>query len=371
MQIQYSVIDTLEAFAELQESWDNLLAGAPNASLFLTWEWMFTWWEIYHPQNPGWKLHILVFRDGDSLIGILPLFVSSESIGFVKYKRVGFLGDEVESTDYLDIITSDAYRVYFTENLYSILAEEFSTADLIHFKGILADSIIDQGFYHQNNGSSLRQEFRICPYITLPSSFDDYLSRLSSNFRYNIRRRTKKFLKQPGARLSIISEPERMAETIEMVFDLHWKRAQQKQLDTKFLKEKRCAFHQKCAERLAKKNYVKIFVGEIEGQPVASLYCYEFDNTLFYFQSGFDPDWDKISPGLVIMAYAIQYAIENNLRCFDFMRGNEEYKFNWTNDFYHLYEYYQPLSGKGSMLLKSKGVKEGLVKIARSTTLLK
>ncbi|RMF57186.1 MAG: GNAT family N-acetyltransferase [Calditrichaeota bacterium] len=366
----YKVQDT-QSFAALEKPWKALLGKASKRSIFLSWEWMYTWWECYHQKHSDWKLSILVFKKNEEIVAILPLYESTLEYGIFRIRRVGFLGDQIESSDYLDIITTEKYYTYFRSNINEILHNEFSHTDMIHFTGILEDSVIHDSLMGWQNGTVLKQEFRICPYIPLPQSFDDYLKTLSSNFRYNIRRRTKKILKLNDAAFNIISKPEEVSPAIEKVFDLHSVRARQKSLDTKFLKEIRHQFHQRCAVRMAQNDWIKIFLLNIEKKAIATLYCFDYQNTLYYFQSGFDPQWDKMSPGMVIMAYAIRYAIENKMNIFDFMRGNEAYKFNWTDKFYYLYELYKPLSFKGSLLLKSMGVKRTIANLIKSTPLIK
>ncbi|MFY7954449.1 MAG: GNAT family N-acetyltransferase, partial [Armatimonadaceae bacterium] len=68
----------------------------------------------------------------------------------------------------------------------------------------------------------------------------------------------------------------------------------------------------------------------INAAPVASLYCFATFSETFYYLGGFDPDFAKFSPGTVLTAHAIRYAIENDRSSrFDFLRGNESYKYKW------------------------------------------
>ena len=64
---------------------------------------------------------------------------------------------------------------------------------------------------------------------------------------------------------------------------------------------------------------------------IAALYNFIYNDTCFYYQSGFDPVWAKFSPGTVLFSLSIQDAIENGMLEYDFLQGDEPYKFNWTN----------------------------------------
>ena len=49
----------------------------------------------------------------------------------------------------------------------------------------------------------------------------------------------------------------------------------------------------------------------------------------YFYQSGFDPAYSKLSPGTVMIAHAIRRAIEGGYTTFDFLRGDEAYKRRW------------------------------------------
>jgi len=54
---------------------------------------------------------------------------------------------------------------------------------------------------------------------------------------------------------------------------------------------------------------------------------YFYAGKYFFFIGGFDPDYARWSVGTVLFGYAIQHAIEEGAREFDFLRGEEEYKY--------------------------------------------
>ena len=57
-------IQDAAGFADLREEWDELLAACPANCLFLTWEWLHTWWK--HLGGPR-RLDLLVVRSGRDL----------------------------------------------------------------------------------------------------------------------------------------------------------------------------------------------------------------------------------------------------------------------------------------------------------------
>ena len=66
------------------------------------------------------------------------------------------------------------------------------------------------------------------------------------------------------------------------------------------------------------------------GAPVAAWYGFAWGDTVYFYQSGRDPAWERHSVGLVLMGTMIQRAIERGYRRFDFLRGADPYKRQWT-----------------------------------------
>jgi CelD/BcsL family acetyltransferase involved in cellulose biosynthesis len=77
----------------------------------------------------------------------------------------------------------------------------------------------------------------------------------------------------------------------------------------------------------------RFFLLANEGKSIAALYAFLHRDKLFYYQAGYDPDYDKYSPGMALIALILEYAIGQHLREFDFLRGDESYKWKWTNEY--------------------------------------
>jgi CelD/BcsL family acetyltransferase involved in cellulose biosynthesis len=75
-----------------------------------------------------------------------------------------------------------------------------------------------------------------------------------------------------------------------------------------------------------KKNRLRLFCLELDGKIISMLYCYIWKDTMYYFQGGFDPDYYHLQPGQVIMGHAIEYSINEQIKIFDMLKGNYEYK---------------------------------------------
>ena len=78
-------------------------------------------------------------------------------------------------------------------------------------------------------------------------------------------------------------------------------------------------------------DWLRLCFLKIKGYYIASLYIFKYGGKYYYYQSGFDPDWEKLSPGFLLFSYCIENAISEGIKEFDFLQGEEEYKYLWTN----------------------------------------
>jgi len=51
--------------------------------------------------------------------------------------------------------------------------------------------------------------------------------------------------------------------------------------------------------------------------------------TLYSYLSAFDPDYEQLGFGRELLGQAIRYAHEHGYRTWNFMRGDEPYKYSW------------------------------------------
>jgi CelD/BcsL family acetyltransferase involved in cellulose biosynthesis len=98
--------------------------------------------------------------------------------------------------------------------------------------------------------------------------------------------------------------------------------------------EMRGFFHE-AAQRMWNAGYLRLGFLTLNGEKAAALFAFEYDRRFLLYNSGYDPEaYAQLSPGWVLLAYAIQYAIAAGCRVFDFMQGDEEYKYRFGSKNY-------------------------------------
>lgn len=97
-----------------------------------------------------------------------------------------------------------------------------------------------------------------------------------------------------------------------------------------FMTDKMAHFFRTMACFMQQAGYLRLFFLRINGVYAATLMAFEYDGRLWLYNSGYDPDaFAPLSPGWVILSYSIQYAVAAGLQVYDFMQGDEEYKYRY------------------------------------------
>jgi CelD/BcsL family acetyltransferase involved in cellulose biosynthesis len=316
----------------LANKWNNILSQSESDNIFLTWEWVYNWWQVY---GRGKKLRVLVLRAQDeAIVAIAPFYVRTQKIlGGLSINEIRFLGTgEDVSPDYLDFIIkrgfeNEAINVFIK---YLAVKNGWHVINLTDMLSTSSNAKILQKVASDNSLVVEGSERATCPFIQLHSDWEEYISGLSKNTRYNIKRRRQNLEKTFKTRYFMWQDIERLEYAMERLSFLHNKRWEQKGNKHGFSSKEYNAFHQAVAREFAMKGWLQLSCLELDGEIVGILYDYRYGNKIYYYQGGFDPSLYKYSLGLVLRAYVIQKAIENGIKEIDLLKGGYEHKYMWT-----------------------------------------
>ena len=171
----------------------------------------------------------------------------------------------------------------------------------------------------------------VCPVITLPRPGDGedgwelYLGTLDKKERHEIRRKLRRVEREaPDAHVRIVRGGAELAEAIESFIALHRLSRPDKHA---FMTDEMQAYFRAIAGALAERGWLQLSFLDVDGQPAASYFCFDYRNEVLVYNSGYDPTASpQLSPGWVLLAELIQNAIAEGRTRFDFLQGNEDYK---------------------------------------------
>ena len=314
--------------------WNALLASAATNVIFLTWEWQSTWWKHMHP---GEILALTYRNNSGQLQGIVPLFLSrSDNDSWI----LSIIGCE-DLSDYLDIIiSSHQEEIICSELLAFLVSEQAPHWDTIQFCSLPPSSTAYRVLADQAEAMQLVVRRRIqerCPVIKLPTSWEQYLTSLDKKQRHEIRRKLRRAETQADINWYVVDpQTHDLAAEMEVFIELHRLSSSEKDV---FMDGRMKGFFFEMAKALAERQWLNLSFIEMNGQKAAGLLSFDYNDEFQVYNSGYDvTHYGHLSPGIVLTAYAIRQAIERGRRTFDFLRGDEEYKYRMGAEPTDLYE---------------------------------
>lgn len=163
----------------------------------------------------------------------------------------------------------------------------------------------------------------VCPAAQLPSSYEAYVASLPKHDRHELRRKARKLAEGRTVRFTMTGVPAEVTAGIPRL--LAQMRASRPDKDA-FLTDEMAAFFADMAAVFAELGLARFGSLWVDDVETATLLCFETRSTLALYNSGFLPEWQPLSVGLLSKARALEWAIEAGKSTFDFLRGEEEYK---------------------------------------------
>jgi len=317
-------------FASLRAEWSALLERS-DAAVFLAWEWLYPWYRRIAPDR---ALRLLVARDRDGrLAGVLPLCEERRRALGRPVRRWAFLGETHVGSDGLGVIAERGREDALYRLFAAWLLEHASAWDVLELtdleSGSPALAALRDAFGRTHRVE--QSDRHLCPFEVLHpgETFDAFLRRCGR--RENFLRRLKWLAAQPGFRLERSERPGDLAVPLGELFRLHHARWAADGGSQGIRGPRVEAFHRDATEWLAERGKVRLYTLWVGERAVASVYALLHRGELLYFQSGYDPQWRSKSVGLVLVGETFRDAIEGGLRGYDFLRGTERYKSEWTS----------------------------------------
>lgn len=314
-----AVTDTV-TLDHLALAWEEVVQKMPDATPFQSWEWNRAWWSHCGRGN----LWVLVARQGEQVVGILPLVLTRYRSTPLRQAR--FMGAPL--SDYQKILAAPEHAATCARAFVDYLNQHRSDWDICDLNDIIETNPL-VALISANADYGVVEFHRRCPAIALPSTWEEYVGRLGKNLRSNIGRRRRQLEKSVGATFALVQDPARLASAMKSLYELHNSRWKERGASGAFAAESVQAFHHDVARQFLLRDWLRLYVLEQKGQIIAAFYCFSFARRIYYYLSGFDVSLARYSPGMTLMAFALDKAIGEKAEVFDLLRGDESYKYEW------------------------------------------
>jgi len=321
-----------EAFSALASEWNGLLHRTASDTPFLTVEWQRTWWECFGDAD---SLFVYAFRDeAGALGGIAPLFLAHEG-GQRQLHTVGC----ADICDYLDLIVAPGYeQAVFTALLNAISAPDAPAWDAIDLCNIPEASRtpeVLETLAQARGWRATRSVQEICPLIHLPDTWEGYLALLDKKERHELRRKLRRAESEESVQLYITEGSDTLDADLDAFITLLVVSRPDK---AAFMSDQMRAFFHAAAHVAQRAGWLRLAFLRVGGVNAAAYMNFDYAGRIMVYNSGLDPkNFQWLSPGIVLMVKLIQQAIEQKRAVFDFLRGNEDYKYRLGGKDTHVY----------------------------------
>ena len=307
-------------------AWDALSAPWERPLPFMSWAWHRAWADSAPPDELASAEALALFDGSGVLCALFPFALRRAAFHRVRVDSLTWAVGDAGCPDHLDLLAApgtdlaplaaalDAipWRVMQLGNL---------AADAVNVRA-LSDRIAGRGH------SVRRRPLWECPRIAFDGDWDHYLGTLTPTRRQTVRRKERSLRRSFAVTLTDHT-PATLDEGWRRFLVLHDRRWP----GAGAFREPRLERLQRAfAGQLAAAGRLWLTTLELDGASAAAWYGFAFGDTVYFYQSGRDPRFESESVGLVLMAIMIRRAIERGFKRFDFLRGDDAYKAQWTAD---------------------------------------
>lgn len=295
--------------------WQALLTANPAMTAFASPAWQSA---VVDEFVPARQFRLVTVYRKKQLLALIPLALNTASMLETPGKWV---------TDYLDPLV-DAQNL---EPCWSIILSllhklwDWSVGGLV-LNNVRGDSPLRQllAKIGKRHGFSYAESvIQVNPYISLPKTWDEYLRRLDSVDRKELKRKIRNANERAACQFVTLTEPAQVKVALDRALGAMRQAASSK---ADFTEEVLLGFLGRLCPTLNEQGDFYIQELTLENRPAAWLLTLPSDKGPMIYNTSYEFSLRQWSPGAVAFGLAIQQAIAAGNPVFNFLRGGEEYK---------------------------------------------
>ncbi len=309
------------SYTIIPESFDSLASVWADPSQRLGWNlpfvlpaWFKVWWQELGPEA---ELYLKSVREGDKIIGIIPLVV--------REGRASIIGS-ADVCDYLDFVVAPGME----RDFFNILLDDLSRKGISHLdlSSLRPDSTVLTnlvGIARSRRDEVLCQPEDVTLELDLPSTWEEYLTTLTAKQRHEVRRKLRRLSEEGKVDYRTVRDSAAIPDAMDIFLKMFSESREDK---ATFLTSRMESFFRSLADTMAEAGLLRLGVLELDKLPTAMIMCFDYNDCLYLYNSGYNPQYNSLSVGLLCKALCIKESIEEGKKRFDFLKGNEIYKYH-------------------------------------------
>lgn len=303
----------------LGPEWEQLWRRCPEATPFQSAAWLIPWWKHL---GQG-ELSVLTFRCEGRLSGLAPFCIQQGATS--DQRRVVLLGTGM--SDYLDMLVDPRHKQACLEATVKFLQEHQERWDQCDFQELRPGSnLLADAFGQHWDVQTERQS--ICPVLSFAAQADRFSQVIPASLHKKLQQYRRRSGRLSGARIEPATA-ENLPELLEALLGLHAARWNARGQPGVLAQEPVQQFLREAAGGLLQLGLLRLYGWRVESRLQAVLYGLTHAGRALFYLSGFAPELREFSPGTLLIGHSVERAFQERCREFDFLRGNEPYKYRW------------------------------------------
>jgi CelD/BcsL family acetyltransferase involved in cellulose biosynthesis len=325
--LKIEIVADEREFHALEEIWDPLLTRSGARNIFLTFEWISTWWKHFGHRH---ALSIVVARSGGGIVALFPLMVTVRE-GF---RQLGLISNKI--TDYKDIIIDSAQdRANVIRTILQALTDTGGW-DFLLLNGFPEDSAnidgLKETLTHFPENRTIWRDSKVSLYVPLEGTYDEYLGTLKKSFRKNITEKRNRLEKEIEEFSYKTADKEGELDVlVDKIIDLNavrWKeeKGDYSAFDDPSMRE----FYKDLARKLFPKGWINISTMYLNRETASMNMCFRQEGRYFTLITSFNNKFSRYSPGILHRLQLIKTGMKDGMKELDFLTGGEPHKYNFN-----------------------------------------
>lgn len=310
MHMNYTL--TVESPDSLASSWIKLRHLRWD-HIFVLPCWLEVWWREF---GSGAEPYLCAVRQGETVIGIAPLLLKGEKTSFIGSADVcdylDFVVEPGREQDFFDILIDNLRQKGIGRlDLNCLRPESTAAANLVSIAR-------NRGYEVSWNQEDVSLE------LDLPATWEEYLEMLTAKQRHEVKRKLKRLQEVGDIDYCVVDDNEAVPYIVDVFLRLFRDSREDK---ATFMTAQVESFFRSVAKTMAEVGLLRLGILQFNASPAAAVMYFDYNDMVYLYNSGYDPQYSSLSVGLLSKVLCIKDSIQRGRKRFDFLKGNEMYKY--------------------------------------------
>jgi CelD/BcsL family acetyltransferase involved in cellulose biosynthesis len=271
------------------------------------------WFRIFDRAFGRGDLEVLAARRDGSLVGVVPIS-----------RRHGVVRSPTNwHTPWFGALAADDAAADQLASEVRARARNWFDLSFLQAADPFASAVLDL------ESSTIRRVIQRSPYVVTEGSCDDFESLHSR--RRQLRKAERRLSARGAVSFEVVDSGPRLEAALEeglAIEDTGWK----SHADTSILSQPATArFYFELAEWAAARGELRLWFLRLDRRAIAFAYCLEADGVHYQLKTGFDPEYRRFGPGVLLTREKIKHAFEAGIRSYEFLGAADSHKLEWTD----------------------------------------